>query len=96
MTPIRTPGDDYLDLPERWKKKLSEYVLSRSGGKYSLPGAGYFNQTLIIRFPDGSFIMFTSAFALEAEEWGQIGVFTEHCGYHLFPFNGTKIVNYDH
>jgi hypothetical protein len=44
-----------------------------------------------IEFPDGSAAQFRYAIVVEAPEIGEVGVFTEHCGYHIFPFVDTKI-----
>ncbi|MEN9938329.1 MAG: hypothetical protein RLZZ387_4908 [Chloroflexota bacterium] len=40
---------------------------------------------LVLRFPDGSMCRFRYAFHLAGPARRQICVFTEHCGYHVFP-----------
>jgi len=75
------------DLPERWKLKLQEY-LSAKGSTGSIgPSASDFplETTVSIRFEDGSHIEFKYAFIIEAPDFREVAVFTEHCGYHLFP-----------
>lgn len=46
---------------------------------------------LCLRFEDGSSALFKHAFCLKDEERDEIAVFTEHCGYHIFPLIGTEI-----
>jgi len=41
-----------------------------------------FNSSLSIEFEDMSLISFKHAFYVKKDHW--IGVFTEHCGYHVF------------
>jgi hypothetical protein len=43
------------------------------------------NQVVQIRFPDDSLVQFRYAFAVQDCQRRLIAVFTEHCGYHLFP-----------
>ncbi|MDO7877421.1 hypothetical protein Q5H93_21955 [Hymenobacter sp. ASUV-10] len=76
------------DLPERWKLKLQEYLIAKGNTKYSKLGASNFVSDGIvrIRFEDDSYVEFNYAFAIEAPEFRQVAVFTEHCGYHLFPW----------
>ena len=40
---------------------------------------------------DGSFVQFRYAFAIASEPRRAIAVFTEHCGYHVFPNHGVVI-----
>lgn len=41
-------------------------------------------------FPDGSKVHSQHAFYVTSELRSAIAVFTEHCGYHIFPLIGTK------
>jgi hypothetical protein len=75
------------DLPERWQIRLRTYLLSK-GSKYQTLGASDFPNDNIVRitFEDDSKVEFRYAFVMEAPELREIAVFTEHCGYHIFPF----------
>jgi hypothetical protein len=44
-----------------------------------------------IGFPDGSYALFRYAFFIAAQEWKDVTVFTEHCGYHIFPIADLQI-----
>jgi hypothetical protein len=80
------------ELPERWRLRVADHALSLSNGKHSALGASAFgNQHIRLTFPDGSSVFFMDAFALTDEEAGEIAVFTEHCGYHVFPLADTAI-----
>jgi hypothetical protein len=34
---------------------------------------------------------FSRAVVIEAPDLGELGIFTEHCGYHIFPLHETRI-----
>ena len=80
------------DLPERWAKRLREYLRERGSERnhLSVPDFGD-NQHLKVNFPDGSFAFFQCAFYLLDRELNEVAVFTEHCGYHIFPQEGTQL-----
>lgn len=80
------------DLPERWKIKLQEYLAQKSS-KYKTLGASDFpTDTLIqIHFEDGSKAEFRYTLIIEAPDFQEIGLFTEHCGYHIFQADGLKV-----
>jgi hypothetical protein len=44
-----------------------------------------------LRFEDGSFAYFEHAFFIEDPARRRVAVFTEHCGYHLFPSGELSI-----
>ena len=46
---------------------------------------------LKLGFPDGSQAQFLYAFAIQDPDHREIAVFTEHCGYHIFPLTDTEI-----
>ena len=73
------------NLPERWKAKLQNHLIA-IGSKYKTLGAGDFpsNKLVRINFEDESKVEFRYAFIINAPEFQEIGVFTEHCGYHIF------------
>ncbi|MBS0661145.1 MAG: hypothetical protein JSR82_23240 [Verrucomicrobia bacterium] len=84
------------DLPARWKEKISAWLAPSGGGARSQLGASDFprEHSVRLRFEDDSCAEFRSAIVLEAPEWREVGVFTEHCGYHIFPLGGTQIVRF--
>jgi hypothetical protein len=73
------------DLPERWKAKLQNHLLT-IGSKYKTLGASDFPNDKLVRiyFEDESKVEFRHAFIINAPELQEICVFTEHCGYHIF------------
>jgi hypothetical protein len=55
-------------------------------------GAEHFPSGIVkLVFDDGSQATFRYAVVIEAPELQELGVFTEHCGYHLFPLAGTQV-----
>lgn len=82
----------YQDLPERWKIRLSRFLRDVQGEERDELNANDFKAGLKITFPDGSRAHFYFAFAIADEELGELAVFTEHCGYHLFPLYETTWV----
>ncbi len=40
---------------------------------------------------DGSFVQFEHAFHVVNAQKFAIAVFTEHCGYHVFPFHEAEV-----
>ena len=76
----------WLDyLPAHWQEKVGEY-LARPGAEYNQISAADFVHDLRITFEDGSNVFFNYAFYLTDTEAQEIAVFTEHCGYHIYPF----------
>lgn len=75
------------DLPERWRLKLHDYLIAKGSAKPERLSASEFplESTVSIRFEDDSCVKFNYAFAIKAPEFREFAVFTEHCGYHLFP-----------
>ena len=80
----------YEDLPNRWAENLKSH-LREKGSDYDQLSATDFRDSLMLRFEDGSLAFFTWAFYLLDHDNNEIGVFTEHCGYHIFPRLGTKV-----
>ena len=83
------------DLPERWKNKVQAYLIAKGETKYKTLGASDFScySTVKITFEDDSKVEFKFAFAIKAPEFREVGVFTEHCGYHVFPlYEGLELV----
>jgi hypothetical protein len=83
----------YVDLPERWKAKLQQHVATTGGGEFRGLSASSFSSSVVaITFEDDSRVEFRYAFVIKAPEIREVGVFTEHCGYHLFPlYEGLDI-----
>lgn len=81
------------DLPPRWKAKLAEWIEKHGDARRGRLGAGNFptSNTLQITFEDQSKVCFRYALTIEAPDLNEIGVFTEHCGYHIFPLYGTTV-----
>ncbi len=81
-----------LELPSHWKALIERRVSERSGGRFKTLGAADFppGQVVELRFPDGSAATFRNAFALVDEQRVELGVFTEHCGHHIFPLGDLR------
>src|SRR5438876_10030343 len=81
---------EHDDLPERWAIKLQEY-LRGSGVKRGRLSAEEFRHHLKLSFEDRWLAFFYYAFYLSDESLNEVAVFTEHCGYHIFPLLGTQL-----
>jgi hypothetical protein len=84
------------DLPERWKQKLEQFTDEKYGRHYkhrgSLSASDFPSTTEVnVGFPDGSQANFRFSFFLKATKWHEVAVFTEHCGYHIFPLEDLEI-----
>lgn len=79
----------HQDLPERWKHKIKDFLLAKGVKDRDQLNAFDFSmsQRVTLTFEDESQVDFRYAFVIEAPEYKEIAVFTEHCGYHIF-FNG--------
>ena len=82
------------DLPQRWQEKLVNH-LKEIGSKYNELSADSFQYNLRFEFGDGSDALFYFAFYWTSSKLNEIAVFTEHCGYHIFPFFDTKIETFN-
>jgi hypothetical protein len=80
-------------VPEAWKPRLHEYLRERRGEEHARLSASDLppDQSVLIRFPDGSHALFRYAFAIADESAGEVAVFTEHCGYHVFPLGDAEV-----
>ena len=72
-------------LPEHWQHWVEEWAKNKSGGKHNRLSAQDFNGCVKLTFPDDSYALFEFAFYAVDEEREELAVFTEHCGYHVFP-----------
>ncbi len=81
------------DLPERWKNKIIEYLINNGEDQRETLSAHDFfpNQILEIKFEDESYAEFRYPLLINAPEFNEVGIFTEHCGYHIFTMDGTYI-----
>jgi hypothetical protein len=79
------------DLPERWADKLKSYICEKLGEDRQELTATDFRFNLKINFEDGSFAFFQYAFYILDQDNNEVAVFTEHCGYHIFPLYGAKL-----
>lgn len=79
------------DLPKRWKTKLEDHIRQEFGENRDKLATGDFQQNLKITFADGSYSFFYFAFYILDQQANEVAVFTEHCGYHIFPLYDTKL-----
>ncbi|MDB2384519.1 hypothetical protein N9V90_01605 [Endozoicomonas sp.] len=84
---------NYEDLPDRWKVQIKEHLPSRSINNREKLNAYDFNthQVAKLIFEDDSYAQFKYRYIIEAPELKEVGVFTEHCGYHIFNMYGTHV-----
>ena len=82
-------------LPDHWTRWVEERTADRKHpGRLGLadfqraPGVR-------LRFADGSTAHFHHAFAVEDEARRELAVFTEHCGYHVFPLGDLEVSSSD-
>ena len=79
---------------EEWADSLSK-KFGRSAGEIVSEGLSAFDfpssGKVEITLPDKSFCRFHYAFSIIDEARQQVAVFTEHCGYHIFPLSGALI-----
>lgn len=47
--------------------------------------------TVHVKLMDGSFVEFRHSFFVVSEPKRAIAIFTEHCGYHVFPFHEARV-----
>ncbi|PQO46096.1 hypothetical protein C5Y93_11005 [Blastopirellula marina] len=70
---------------------VDAYLQEAHAGNATRLSTQDFRGTVSLRFPDGSFALFRHAFYLVSEELSEIALFTEHCGYHVFPRYDTQV-----
>jgi len=80
-------------IPDDWKPRLRAYLRAQCGEDRDRLSADDFpaGQSVVIRFPDGSQVLFRYAFAVPDEAGREVAVFTEHCGYHVFPLADAEL-----
>ena len=80
------------DLPQRWKDRILRYLRSKGETSTDRLSAGEFSTDVAkIQFEDGSSAEFRFSVVIEASEFGEVGVFTEHCGYHIFNLAAVTV-----
>ncbi len=80
------------DLPQRWKDRLGRWLATYGEDPEGLSAYDFYSEMVVkLRFDDESFAEFNHAIVIEAPELNEIGVFTEHCGYHIFNLGGTHV-----
>jgi hypothetical protein len=89
---VSTP---FEQLPKHWQQWIIKYARETSGGKYDQLGASDFSGSVKIKFPDGSFVLFEYAFYAIDRSKKELAVFTEHCGYHIFPLSDQLEYSYN-
>lgn len=72
----------YAALPPHWRA-----VLDAAGGF----GPGSFRSVIAVHLDDGSTCLFYHAHAATDAAAGDVAVFSEHAGYHVFPLAGTRV-----
>lgn len=84
----------YQTIIQEWATELAQQ-LGRSPAEIAEKGlsATDFSSSneVEIKFPDGSYALFRYAFFVVNEQKGAVAVFTEHCGYHIFPKGDIQI-----
>ena len=80
-------------VPDEWKPRLRVYLRAACGEDRDRLSAGDFSpeQSVHVRFDDGSYALFRYAFALLDAAGERCMVFTEHCGYHVFPVGASGV-----
>jgi len=82
-------------LPIHWQQWVEQYAKEASNGKWDRLGASDFGGSVKLRFSDGTFLMFEYAFYAIDVAKEELAVFTEHCGYHIFPLIGDLEYSYN-
>ena len=89
----KMPGDWSAMVVKDWAELLSAH-LHRSISSMSDLSTNDFppSAEIEIKLMDQSVLKFKNAFALIDESSRAIGVFTEHCGHHVFPYHDVVVV----
>ena len=81
-------------LPEHWQVNVREHLRNR-GSRFNEPSIADFTHDLRITFEDGSNAFFKWAFSIADESKREVAVFTEHCGYNIYPFCISRLETID-
>ncbi|QNE39785.1 hypothetical protein F1C16_09560 [Hymenobacter sp. NBH84] len=70
------------------ENKLRNYLTAKGSSPETLSVSDFPVSSMVrIELEDDSKVEFRYAFAIEAPEFKEIAVFTEHCGHHLFQLH---------
>ncbi|MBX3243452.1 MAG: hypothetical protein KF685_03160 [Acidobacteria bacterium] len=83
-----------IEMPPRWQECVKKYLETQDHQYDQISLADFKGHTKIV-FDDDSFAYFRYSFYLIDAERNELGVFTEHCGYHIFPLYNVTIEIYD-
>ncbi len=72
-------------LPDHWKQWVESYTEGRKHPGHLSASDFPSDRSVHLVFPDGSTCLFRYAFYVADDERRELAVFTEHCGYHVFP-----------
>jgi hypothetical protein len=80
-------------IPQGFEQLVRDHVLQASGDDREYLSAYEFpnGQSVAVWFPDGSYCYFEHAFFIKDGVRQLVAVFTEHCGYHVFPLQELRI-----
>jgi hypothetical protein len=80
-------------VPVAWMPFVRQYMDKHRGENQEHPVSPDFpyDQSVLIRFPEGSQVLFKSAFVVKDETTGQLAVFTKRLGFHTFPLRDAEI-----
>ena len=81
------------DLPTRWKQRIKDHLNSKGVVHRIELNSGDFdlNQLVSLEFDDGSYAEFNYPLIIEDPDDIEIGIFTEHSGYHIFNLNSVEV-----
>ena len=84
---------NHSDLPERWKTRLVQWIREFADDERTHLECQDFPMTysVSIRLEDESSAQFEYAILIVEPRLHEIGIFTEHCGYHIFPLDGSVV-----
>lgn len=82
---------EFEQLPKFWQNWIERYAKGRSNGKYNRLSCYDFTKSIILKYDDGSNMFFEYAFCARNQQSNELAVFTEHCGYHIFPLSGLTL-----
>ncbi|WKZ31528.1 MAG: hypothetical protein QY318_02075 [Candidatus Dojkabacteria bacterium] len=82
-------------VPDNWVEQIEKYTYERTGQARKTLEATDFdaNSTVEVLFPDDSTMKLRYAFYIKNELLGEIGIFTEHCGYFFYKSEDLKVSN---
>lgn len=69
-------------------------TFKKKGSNYETLGANDFqiDKMVEVKFEDGSYASFKYPLIIEAPEYEEVGIMTEHCGYFIFQKEAIQFV----